>query len=205
MKLFKILAATAALTAGSIGLSAPAHAQAGTQFIGQISLFGANFCPRGWSNADGQLLPISQHTALFSILGTTYGGDGRTTFGLPDLRGRRSVGFGNGPGIGSYYMGQKGGSTGFTLTLGQLPSHNHTGTVAASPTAGDTNQPVRNSFAMAPTGNNIFLDGSPAINNMHAGTIRIVNNGGGQTVNKLSPYQVLRWCVALQGIFPSRS
>jgi len=203
--LLKLATAGAVLAVGAVGLSAPANAQAGTQYIGQISAFGGNFCPREWANTDGQLLSISQNTALFAVIGTIYGGDGRTTMGLPDLKGRRPISAGNGAGIGNFPLGQKSGTTNFTLALSQLPAHNHSGTVAASPTAGDTNQPVRNSFALAPAGTNMYLDGNPAINNMHADSIRMNNNGGGQSVNKLSPYQVVKWCIATTGVFPSRN
>ncbi|GAB5552347.1 MAG: hypothetical protein Sapg2KO_19380 [Saprospiraceae bacterium] len=95
-------------------------------FIGEISMFGGNFAPRGWAFCNGQLLPIAQNTALFSLLGTTYGGDGRTTFGLPDLRGRVPVHFGNGPGLSDYRLGQKGGAERMILNVTQIPSHNHT-------------------------------------------------------------------------------
>ena len=95
-------------------------------FIGEISMFAGNFAPRGWAFCEGQLLPIAQNQSLFSILGTTYGGDGRTTFGLPDMRGRVSIHPGTGPGLTNYRLGNKGGSETTTLTTNQLPSHNHT-------------------------------------------------------------------------------
>ena len=94
-------------------------------FIGQLMLFGGNFAPRGWAMCDGQLLPIAQYSALFSILGTTYGGDGRTTFALPDLRGRVPMGFGHGPGLSAHGLGSKGGEENVTLTTSQIPSHSH--------------------------------------------------------------------------------
>ena len=97
-------------------------------FIGQIQPFAFNFAPRNWALCDGQLLPISQNTALFSLIGTTYGGDGRTTFGLPDLRGRVPIHQGHGPGLSSYVIGQTGGSATNTLTQAQMPSHTHTAT-----------------------------------------------------------------------------
>ncbi|MCK0127773.1 tail fiber protein [Erythrobacter sp. F6033] len=203
MKTLK-LSATAAIAAATVSVSTPAHAQSGTQFIGQVSAFGGNFCPRSWAEASGQLLPISQNTALFAIIGTTYGGDGRTTLALPDLRGRRPVSQGNGPGIGNYPIGGRGGAPSFTLVAANLPSHAHTGTVAASPGPADTNQPVRNGFAQS-TGTNAYLDGDPAVNNMHPDTVRINSTGGNVAVNKVSPFQTVRWCIALNGIFPSRN
>ncbi len=94
-------------------------------FIGQIQTFGFNFAPRGWARCDGQLLPISSNSALFSLLGTTYGGDGRTTFGLPDLRGRAALHQGQGPGLSNRNLGQRAGAENTTLTVNQMPSHNH--------------------------------------------------------------------------------
>ena len=99
-------------------------------FIAQISLFGGNFAPRGWALCDGQLLPISQNTALFSLLGTTYGGDGRTTFGLPDMRGRALLHAGSGPGLSTRRIGQEGGNERVTLSIGEMPSHNHGASVS---------------------------------------------------------------------------
>lgn len=206
MKTIKILTVASAIMATVTMAAVPAQAQGdGTQFIGQISAFAGNFCPRQFADASGQLLQISQNTALFAVIGTQFGGDGRTTMALPDLRGRRPIGFGNGPGIGSYSMGQRGGSAAFTLNSLQLPSHNHTGRVRASPLVGDTTQPVRNDFARAPTGFNTYLDGQPAVNAMAPDTLLIDNAGGNQSVNKLSPFTVVRWCIALQGVFPSRN
>ncbi len=105
---------------------APKPAAAGAfPFIGELMLFGGNFCPRGWTNADGQLLAISANSALFSLYGTTYGGDGRTTFGLPDLRGRAAIHTGQGPGLANYAQGQKGGTENLTVQTTNMPSHNH--------------------------------------------------------------------------------
>lgn len=205
MKLSKLFLMGGALAAFGGLLSAPAHAQSGTQFIGQISAFGGSYCPREWADASGGLLPISQNSALFAIIGTQFGGDGRTTMGLPDLRGRRPIGAGNGPGIGNFVMGQRGGSFQFNLLATQLPSHTHTGSIAASPNAGDTNQPVRNSFAQSPAGTNNFVSGDPAVSNMHGSIIRVGSTGNDQTIQKQSPFQAVRWCIALTGIFPSRS
>ncbi len=205
MRKFKILAAALAVAAmGSAG-SSPAYAQQGTQFIGQISAFGGSFCPRDWAEANGAPLPISSNQALFAILGTQFGGNGRTTLGLPDLQGRRPIGAGNAPGLGDFRVGQKGGQVEFVLNAVHLPSHSHTGFVAASPAAGDTNQPVRNSFAVSPAGTNNFVGGDPAVNNMHPDILRINSAGSNVAINKVSPFTAVRWCVALFGIFPSRS
>lgn len=204
MKLKSLFAATALASASMVAAPAPAAAQA-DPLLGQLMAFGGNFCPRGWADTSGQLLAISSNSALFSLLGTQFGGDGRTTFGLPDLRGRAPISDGQGPGLANYSIGQKGGAENFTLTVAQMPSHNHTGTVGASPGLGDTSQPVRNSFARSPTGQPVYLDGNPAINNMHPDTLRINNTGGNQAVSKVSPYQTIRWCIATQGTFPSRN
>lgn len=203
MKMFK-LAAMAGVAAASIGVSAPAQAQAGTQFIGQVSAFAGVYCPREWANTDGQLLPIAQNTALFSLIGTFYGGDGRTTFALPDLRGRRPVSNGNAPGIGTYPLGSRGGTTSFTLVEANLPSHTHTGSLAASPSDANTNAPIRNSFAKS-TGTMDYITGDPAINRMHPNIMRINNTGNNVAVDKISPVQTVRWCIAITGIYPSRS
>jgi microcystin-dependent protein len=194
-----------ALTIGGISLAStsPANAQAGTQYIGQVSAFAGNFCPRGWMGADGTLLPISQNSALFSLYGTYYGGDGRVTFGLPDLRGRRPVGFGDGPGIGNYAMGEKAGAAEFTLTVNNLPAHNHIGALRASNLPGDTANPNNNSLATTGSAT-IYHTGAPVVN-MDTGTAVINNAGGNQMVQKQSPYLVIRWCVATVGIYPSRN
>lgn len=204
MKAIKFLAAAGAAALSMTTFSAPAQAQA-EPLLGQMMFFGGNFCPRGWSSAEGQLIAISSNNALFSLFGTMYGGDGRTSFALPDLRGRAPINQGQGPLLPAYRQGDKGGSTEFTILPAQMPSHTHSGTIAASPATGDTNQPVRNSFAAAPAGTNIYLDGDPAVNNMHPEILRIDAAGGGQPVQKVSPFLAARWCVATQGVFPSRS
>ena len=117
------MAATTIGLASLLGMSNVAQAQ--EPFIGQITFFGGNFAPRDWAQCDGQLLPISSNTALFSLQGTTYGGDGRTTFGLPDMRGRSPVHFGNGPGLPAVFLGAKAGAVGFTLGIANMPSHSH--------------------------------------------------------------------------------
>ena len=194
-----------AASLATLAMAAPAQAQPGTQYVGQITAFGFNFCPRGWASANGGIYPIASYEALFSIYGTTYGGDGRTTFGVPDLVGRRPIGQGSSPsGAGSFQLGERAGTTSFTLQVADLPAHTHTGSVAASPNAATTNQPVRNSFA-ASTATNAYKTGDPAENNMHADAVRIGNMGSGAPVNKVSPYTVVNWCVALEGIYPSRS
>jgi microcystin-dependent protein len=170
-------------------------------FIGQIIMFGGNFAPRGWAKCEGQLLPISRYSALFSILGTTYGGDGRTTFGLPDLRGRVAIGDGNSPGLSDYRLGSKGGSENVTLTTNQIPSHNHSYTndvVKISPMPATSSQPT--GYLGATNNLNIFANpsGGNASNNTN-------NTGGQQSFDIRQPYQTVNYIIALQGTFPSRS
>jgi len=172
-------------------------------FIGEIKMFAGNFAPRGWALCDGQLLAIAQNQALFSILGTTYGGDGRTTFALPDLRGRVAIHPGNGPGLSSYNLGQKGGSETTTLTVNNLPPHNHSVSVS---------NPVNDDEATSddPTGKYPAVSGE----NMYTETtnaegavpnVTVSNTGGGQSFNKIPPYATVNYIICLQGIFPSRN
>lgn len=203
MKLVKTISVAAVASGISLVSTAPVQAQVDTPFIGQVSAFAGSYCPRNWMGADGTLIAISQNSALFSLYGTTYGGDGVTTFALPDLRGRRPISDGNGPGIGTYSLGERSGSTQFTLTLANLPSHNHIGTMRASNLPGDTANPNDNSLAT--TGSErIYHTGAPAVN-MDIGTVALNNSGGNQPVGKMSPYLAIRWCVSMFGIFPSRN
>jgi len=163
-------------------------------FLGEIKFFGFDFAPRGWAMCNGQLLPISQNQALFSILGTTYGGDGRTSFALPDLRGRTPVHKGAG-----LVLGERSGQEQHTLISSELPVHTHVALASSDP--GST--PI-------PTGN--VLAGSAPNELYHAATnpvgLRsetIGPTGGGQPHSNMQPYAVLNFCIALQGIFPSRS
>ncbi len=204
MKKLTLCAASAVALASTTLAPQPVKAQS-DPLLAQLMLFGGNFCPRGWAGAEGQLLAISQNQALFSLLGTMYGGDGRTTFGLPDLRGRAPISVGQGAGLPNYpNQGAKGGTVSFTLTTATMPSHSHTGTMRASNQQGNAANPNNNVLAINPGGDQMYhVDNST--NNMAADSLAINNNGGGQSVNKLSPFQVLRWCIATQGIFPSRN
>jgi len=173
-------------------------------FIAEIIMFGGNFAPRGWAFCDGQLLSISQNTALFSLLGTTYGGDGRTTFGLPDLRGRVAMHPGNGPGLSNYRLGQKGGSETNTLNSNQLPnipvkvsSGNATQTAA---TAGASIATPGTTSGRTFTATEGFNTASPDI------TLNNATAGGNSTpVNNIQPYECVNYIIALQGTFPSRN
>jgi microcystin-dependent protein len=163
-------------------------------FIAQIVMFGGNFAPRGWAFCDGQLLAISSNTALFSLLGTTYGGDGRTTFALPDLRGRFAMHPGNGPGLSSRRLGDKSGAETHTITTNQMPSHSHTMNLASS-TEGDQTSPVGNSLGVTDDRN--YVSG--------AGTGSTGTTGGGNSINHVPPFTTVNYIIALQGVFPSRS
>lgn len=169
-------------------------------FIGQIIMFGGNFAPRGWALCDGQLLAISQNQALFSILGTTYGGDGRTTFGLPDLRGRVSMHAGSGPGLTTRRLGEKGGTETNTLSAAQIPSHNHGVAIGVSTDAGEEANPAGQVIAGSAGSFN-----EDATSGQNLGGVSQNNVGGGQAVNNLQPYQCVNYIIALQGTFPSRN
>ena len=168
-------------------------------FIGQIVMFGGNFAPRGWALCDGQLLAVSQNDALFSLLGTIYGGDGRTTFGLPDLRGRLPMHWGSGPGLTPRSIGQKGGAETVTLTSNQMPSHTHA--LQASASNGNTDEPVGNVLADGRR-DDIYAGGNASVA-MNASSV--VATGGSQSHNNLQPFQCVNFIIALYGIYPSRS
>jgi len=164
-------------------------------FIGQLMLVPYNFAPRGWAFCQGQLLPIAQNTALFSLLGTTYGGNGQTNFALPDLRGRVPISSGQGPGLSNYDLGQMGGNETVTLTTGQIPAHNH----AINANSGDANDgSPANSF---PAGGGAYNSAAnAAMNQAMASTV-----GGNQPHENRPPYLTLNWIIALEGIYPSRN
>lgn len=168
-------------------------------FLGQIMMVGFNFAPRGWARCDGQLLQISQYSALFALLGTQFGGDGVVTFGLPDLRGRVPIHAGNGPGLPSYSMGQKAGTESTTLSLAHLPPHNHAVTINASSAEGDTALP--GGHALAKSGSGGYT--TQATDSTLAG-VSSSDRGSGQSHSNMQPYQAVNFIIALQGLFPSR-
>lgn len=170
-------------------------------FIGEIRLFGFNFPPRGWARCDGQLLSIASNTALFSLLGTFYGGDGRNTFGLPDLRGRAALHMGTGPGLSPRSIGQKGGTESNTLTASNMPAHNHP--AAARSGAGNSNVADGNVWAMdAGVQSATYHSGTPD-GAMSPDAIGFA--GSGTPVDNMPPYLALNYCIALVGIYPPRS
>jgi microcystin-dependent protein len=174
-------------------------------FVGEIRPVGFGFVPNGWALCDGSLLQIRSFTALFNILGTTYGGDGRTTFGLPDLRGRAVVTAGQGPGISNYPLGLKAGTETETITLPQMPNHVHTyaGDVVTSSLPGTVASPVRNFLAKAPKAQ--YTDETGA-NSMAAGMISGTGTsvGGNQAHDNRQPYLGMYYVIALLGEFPQR-
>jgi microcystin-dependent protein len=178
-------------------------------FIGQILMFGGNFAPRGWALCDGQLLSISSNSALFAILGTTYGGDGRTTFALPDLRGRVAMHNGNGPGLSSRRLGEKSGTESNTLAQGNLPAHNHSVSALAKCKggAGNANTAVGNVWSNDAGVSSATYSNSGADADMAAGAINVqeANVGSSQPVNNIQPFLVVNYIIALQGVFPSRN
>ena len=183
--------------------------QAQTPFIGEVQIFAGNFAPRGWAFCDGQLLPIAQNTALFSLLGTTYGGDGRTTFGLPDLRGRAAMHPGRGPGLASRRLGEKVGTETVTLTTAQIPSHSHTGTTSTTKIDLSTNVGTSDTSDGRHIGNHLGAfneDATPdaKLGGVTSGTT-INNIGGGQSHNNMQPSTTVNYIIALQGLYPSRS
>jgi microcystin-dependent protein len=209
------------------GLSAPATAMAGIEpFIGEVMWVGFNFCPKGWAQANGQLLPINQNQALFSLLGTQYGGNGATTFALPDLRGRTMVHVGTGPGLSNIVQGEVGGAEAQTLTFAQMPSHSHsatttisdlevTSTLYGSSASASSSAPAGGALATtkkqaavyaASTPNQAMAAGSvqSTVTGGTATTTVAATNSGTAPVSVRDPYLGLMACVALVGIFPPR-
>lgn len=167
-------------------------------FIGQIIQFGGNFAPRGWAFCDGQLLPIAAYSALFSILGTTYGGDGITTFGLPDLRGRAAIHAGHGPGLSPYGLGETGGREDVTLTVRELPSHTHATRTAYSTGPGTTASP--SGAVNAEAEEDIYGASDATDTGPSTGA-----TGGSIPFDIRQPWLGVNFIIALQGIYPSRS
>lgn len=169
-------------------------------FIGEIRMFGGNFAPRGWALCDGQLLAVSQNDALFSLLGTIYGGDGRTTFGLPDMRGRVPVHEGSTPGLTPKRLGQKGGVEAVTLTANEIPQHDHA--MSASTDVGSSDSPAGN-YVAENSRTRLYRNVSSATAPM-AGDF-LGNAGGGQPHNNMMPFTCVNYIIALVGVYPSRS
>jgi microcystin-dependent protein len=166
----------------------------GTPYLGEIRVISFNFAPKGWALCNGQLLPINQNQALFSILGTTYGGDGRVNFALPDLRGRAAMHAGNG-----FTLGERGGEEAHTLTISELPAHVHT--PQADPGLPTLTSPAGNLWAKQSTNGYTTSLASPVAMSPQS----ISSAGGSQPHANLPPFGVLNFIIALQGVFPSRN
>lgn len=166
-------------------------------YLGEMAYFAGNFAPRGWAFCEGQLLPISQNQALFSILGTMYGGDGRTTFALPDMRGRALVHTGSGPGLTPRSQGQKFGSETVTMTAAQMPSHTHSAHSTSDTTVDDT----ANGKSLAAV--KMYKPRTTPSRSLNNATI--ANTGGNQPINTVQPTLAINCIIAIQGLFPSRN
>jgi microcystin-dependent protein len=192
----------------------PAHACPAEPYIASVCITAATFCPRGYAAADGQILAIAQNTALFSLIGTTYGGDGRTTFALPDLRGRSPVHVGKGPGLSTIGQGHKGGAETVTQSIAQMASHSHATTTTADLRGkgggGNTGDSANLTGRVLAGKNNSKIYGpGPADATMDASSIvtttTVGSAGASQPQENRSPYLGLRYCIALIGLFPSRN
>lgn len=170
-------------------------------FLAELRLVGFNFAPAGWALASGQVLPISQYSALFSLLGKNFGGNGTSNFALPNLPGSIPIGAGQGPGLSSYNVGDSGGSQSVTLAQPQMPQHSHK--MLADTTPASTNTPVNGAFARSTTaaGNLYTTNTSPTV---QMNSAIVTPYGGGQPHKNLMPYLTLNWIIALQGVFPTR-
>jgi len=170
-------------------------------FIGQIIMAGFNFAPRGYATCDGQLMSIAQNTALFSLLGITYGGDGRVTFALPDLRGRTSMNQGQGPGLTGRVMGEAAGEENYTLISTEIPMHNH----LLTGFQGEGDQPLPQGNTLAGSNQSGTSDFTNVAPNANLSPLAISATGGNQAHNNMEPYLVASFSIALEGIFPSRN
>lgn len=172
-------------------------------FVAEIRIFPYNFAPRGWATCDNQILSIAQNTALFSLLGTTYGGNGQTTFALPDFRNRMPMFWGQGPGLSPRDLGELGGTSNVTLITTEMPAHSHNG-LSASTDIDDIQLQANPTTYITQVANSkpIYSNGSPTVQ-MNAQSM--LPSGGGQPHSNQQPYLGLLFCIALQGIFPPRS
>ncbi len=169
-------------------------------FIAEIRIFAGNFAPRSWAFCNGQLLPVSQNTALFSLIGTTYGGDGRTTTALPNLEGRAPMHPGRGPGLTDRRLGQRGGVEDVTLTEAQMPNHNHT--MSGIPASGDDDDASDQVTLANVVGANAY---APPATLVPLAEAILPSAGGSQAHNNMQPYLAINFIIALQGLYPSRS
>jgi microcystin-dependent protein len=177
-------------------------------YLSQITMFGGNFAPKGFALCNGQVLPITQNQALFALLGNTYGGNGTTTFALPDLRSSLPVSFGQGLGLSNYDLGQVGGTTAVTLTQSTVPQHVHS-LRAANSTTNTTSSGVSGNVPGAPPAANAHLyatpPGSPPLQPQAMGAAAVSTVGSNQPHTNLMPSLCITFCIALQGVFPTRN
>ncbi len=172
-------------------------------FIAEIRIFAGNFAPRSWAFCDGQLLPIAQNTALFSLIGTTYGGDGRTTTALPNLQGRAPMHPGRGPGLTSRRLGEKVGVETVTLSEAQIPSHSHT--VRGTTGGAAVINPLTNQSAFARSAGGQAYHNATSSNLVDLASETLSTTGGGQAHTNVQPFLAINFIIALQGLYPSRS
>jgi microcystin-dependent protein len=171
-------------------------------FVAEIRIFPFNFAPKGWAFCDGQLMPLSQNTALFSLLGTTYGGDGKSNFALPDLQGNAPMHPGQGPGLSLHDLGETGGSETVTLLESEIPSHSHTLQAQTTPANLEVGAPDR---SLARSAGGFAYKQSPFTNLVSMAPEALTPSGGDQPHNNLMPYLTLNFCIALQGVYPPRT
>ncbi len=171
-------------------------------FVAEIRIFPFNFAPKGWAFCDGQILPLSQNTALFSLLGTTYGGDGKSNFALPNMQGNAPMHPGQGPGLSLHDLGETGGSDTVTLLESEIPGHSHT--MTAFTAVGNRLTPQANSISRE-TGATTYLTNAPAPPTVNMSDSAVTPAGGDQPHNNLQPYLTLNFCIALQGVYPPRT
>jgi microcystin-dependent protein len=218
-KLFISLIGVIAAISFMMPLNESAEACGEYPFIGEICLFAFNFCPVGYHEADGSLMQINQNQALFSVLGTTYGGDGLTTFALPDLRGRTPVNAGQGSELSNISLGEQGGAEQVTLTVSQMPSHSHnasttvdvtatlqgsTGAVNSTDPGGNVLGTTRKKAEIYTSGAADVAMGTSAIVTQSNASTTVSNAGGGQPIDVRSPFLGMKYCIAVQGIFPAQ-
>ena len=229
----KYAALTASIALSASVVSTEVNACSAEPLIASMCVFGGNFAPRGFAMAQGQLLSISQNTALFSLLGTTYGGNGQTTFALPDTRGRSLIGIGQGPGLGNMVLGQMGGQESTTLAIANMPQHSHAATtnvqllnmdssassavLKALAATSNSNTPTGRVLANSPGRDYIYSDGAPNVE-LNPESIELNINldmtfsssttvgvaGSSQPLSIRDPYIAMNWIIALYGIYPSR-
>lgn len=179
-------------------------------YIAEVRMFAGNFAPRGWAFCQGQILSIAQNTALFALLGTTFGGNGQTTFALPDLRGRVAVGPGQGPGLPAVNLGQMAGAPTHTLIITEMPAHNHATQVATrafeSPTGGGGNATIpTNNYWSSGNSTDVYNNTTNTAMNPAAVAVTVGIAGGSQPHNNMQPYLGLNYIICMEGIFPSRN